>query len=81
MIDIVVLLATRMPKEKLVEQLSEALNEYNLVPSETNYDKLLLVCNMMLIKGLTNDDVSKGKQMISDVENIKTFMGAFKATN
>lgn len=80
-IDFIAILANTLKEEVILEQIREHIKEYELVKTEDSKDRLIFTCHLLIIKSITNGDNKKTKEMISDVQNINSFMNAFKSTN
>ena len=81
MVNVMISVANAMSEETILEQMKDAINEYKLIPTESNREKIIFISHLFIIKDVTKGDKNKGKEMMNDVENIKKIMNAFKSTN
>lgn len=69
--ELMIIAATITPKEIIVEQLREALDQYVI---DGDFDKLTLPCHLVVIKSMTGDDPDKAFSMVKDMEKVKGMM-------
>lgn len=62
------MLAAMSPEELLVEKLTEMLQKYSL--GTCKLDDLAVACNMIVLKTIVGEDVSKVVDMMKDVEKV-----------
>ena len=68
MMELLILGATAMPEEKLLEDLQEAITEYKSIPSEGNQHKMLTICMMLIVKHETGGNIKKAVEMTQRME-------------
>jgi len=78
MIDLLILGATAISEERLLEDLGEAITEYKNVPSEHNQKKMLTICMMLVVKHETGDNLKKAIEMTERMEKQKELNKLFK---
>ena len=54
------LMAAMMPESKIIEELTEACNEYKLVPTEDNKMKIVVSCTLLMTKASMKKDGVEG---------------------
>lgn len=69
--ELLILGATLMPEEKLLEDLQESITEYKSIPSESNKEKMLTVCMMLVVKHETDSNMGKAMEMIKRQDTIR----------
>ncbi len=69
--ELLILGATLMPEEKLLEDLQESITEYKSIPSESNKKKMLTVCMMLVVKHETDSNMGKAMEMIKRQDTIR----------
>lgn len=79
--ELMIMAATFMPEEKLMEDLIEAVNEYKLIPSEDNQAKVAMFCMMLPLKFKIGDNANKAMEVINDIDAIDKKMSIFDTNN
>lgn len=73
--DLILLFASVIPEDKIIEDLQEALTAHKLAPSDDTKNKLSMWCTLFLSKGITDKkDVLECVKEIRELEQIKTRM-------
>ena len=69
--EMMIMMATMMPQERLIEEVKDAASEALLVPTQDNLDKLVMHCHMMTIRHATQGDMSKATDMMQDMDKFE----------
>lgn len=77
-IELMTKLAEVMPTDMLVEQIQEALNEYNSDKSKKTISYLCFVCQMFLVKNIMSDENKTSEDVLSDLESHQKAVNFFK---
>lgn len=69
--ELMVLLASAVPQEKLIEDLQEAASEAKLFPTKENVDHLLMQCQMFIINHATDGKLKNASEMIKEMDKFE----------
>lgn len=64
-------LAVLMPKDMLINQISNAIKTYNANKSKENEDNIIFSIQMYMAHNMSDGDINKINKIIEDVENLK----------
>lgn len=73
--ELMLLLASAMPKEKIIEQLEESINKWKDDSSEENWKTLEMTASLVTAKRLTGDkDLQKTSEAIDELNKVEKAM-------
>lgn len=65
--ELLVILATAMPEEKLVADLEEALSEHKIFYTDETRNNLAGLCQMMILRTITKGSNEKAQELLNDM--------------
>ena len=66
--ELMLIMATIMPEEKLIDDMEEALTEYKLTNSNESRMTLATVCQMFILRSVTKGNPDKLQEMLKDMK-------------
>lgn len=66
--ELLVILATAMPEEKLISDLEHALTEHKLFGTDETRKKLAANCQMMILRTITDGSTEKAETLLRDMK-------------
>ena len=66
--ELMLIMATVMPEEKLIDDLQEAITEYKLTNSNDSRRSLATFCQMFVLRSLTKGDPEKMNEVLKDMK-------------
>lgn len=75
--DFLLMLGTIIPKEKLVQQLKDAIEKYETDDSEENFTGICCVASLLLVKHQTKGDIKEASKLdkeMNEMDKAKSFM-------
>lgn len=75
--DLAILMATALPKEKLVENLNEAISEWQINKTDENFKHVAFYSQLVLINVVTDGDMKNAQRVMKDMENIEQVSKVF----
>ena len=79
--ELLILMATAVPTEKLVEDLKEAIFNWEINPNDSTKQNLLFQAQLVLVNHITNGDVKKAISVIKDIGNMEKLHSHMNSTN
>jgi hypothetical protein len=69
--EMMILMATAIPTDKIVDDLKEAIEEFEINPSELNESKLVFFAHLLTMSFMTKGDITKAMKVTSDMDKIE----------
>lgn len=69
--EMMILMATAVPSDKIVDELKEAIEEWEINPSEENEQKLVFFAHLLTMSFMTKGDMKKAMKVTSDMDKIE----------
>jgi hypothetical protein len=69
--EMMILMATAVPTDKIVDDLKEAIEEWEINPSELNEQKLVFYSHLLTMSFMTKGDITKAMKVTSDMDKIE----------
>lgn len=69
--ELMVMMATMMPEEKLLNDLRDAINDYLILPTNEKIDEISTFCTMVIIRHATKGDADTAMNMIRDMDKME----------
>lgn len=66
--ELMLIMATVMPEEKLIDDLQEAITEYKLTNSNDSRKSLAAFCQMFVLRSITKGDPEKLNEVLKDMK-------------
>ena len=66
--ELMLIMATVLPEEKLIDDLQEAITEYKLTNSNDARRSLATFCQMFILRSITEGNPDKLTEMLSDMK-------------
>lgn len=66
-----ILMATAVPSDKIVDNLKEAIEEWEINPSEENESKLVFFSHLLTMSFMTKGDMTKAMKVTRDMDKIE----------
>lgn len=76
-----IMAAAAIPEEKLLNDLTEAIDNYTTIPSDDNKASVGMLCMMMTLKLRLGDSTEKAMDMINGIDDIDHKMKLFDMNN
>lgn len=78
--DMLIIMATMMPENMIIEQLEEAIKEYKITQTKDAQHKMLSFAAMLTVKFKTGDSPDKMFELMKDLEKAKKREEIFTTT-
>lgn len=75
--ELMVMMATMMPEEKLLNDLRDAINDYLILPTNEKNDEIAMLCTMFTIRHATKGDANTAMDMIQDMDKMEKTVKIF----
>jgi hypothetical protein len=75
-----VLMAVAVPTSKLIADLKEAINEYELIENEHNKQRCMFHMHLLMINLITSGDMSEGFKMMKQMDDLQKLNNVFTTT-
>lgn len=69
--ELMIMMATMMPEEKLLNDLKDAIEDYLILPTNEKRDEIAMFSTMVVIKHDTNGDAKNAVDMIKKMEKLE----------
>lgn len=66
--ELLVIIATAMPEEKIVSQLEDAIDEHKIFYSDETRKKLAAMCQMLILRTVTEGSAEKAESLLKDMK-------------
>lgn len=66
--ELLVIMATAMPEEKLIADLEDAVKEHKIFYSDETRKKLAAMCQMMILRTITEGSAEKAETLLNDMK-------------
>lgn len=66
-----ILMATAVPSDKIIDDLKEAIEEWEINPSELNEQKLVFFAHLLTMSFMTKGDITKAMKVTRDMDKIE----------
>lgn len=67
-----ILMATAVPADKIVDNLKEAIEEWEINPSDHNESKLTFFAHLLTMSFMTKGDIGKAMKITSDMDKLES---------
>lgn len=67
-----ILMATAVPSDKIVDNLKEAIEEWEINPSDQNESKLTFFAHLLTMSFMTKGDLGKAMKITSDMDKLES---------
>jgi hypothetical protein len=75
--DVLILMATAVPTEKLISDMKNALSEWEIFQTDKKKQHLMFHIQLLMINLMTNGNIDKAVKVMRDVEAIGTIKKNF----
>lgn len=76
--EIMLILATMMPEERLIAELEESLTNYKLIGDKKSRHKLAANCQMFILRVMTNGSGDKMQEVLKEMRSQEERENFFK---
>lgn len=76
--EIMLILATMMPEEKLIAQLEKSLTNYKLIGDKKSKHELTVDCQMFILRMITNGSGDKMQEILKEMRSQEERENFFK---
>ena len=80
-LELMMVMSKVMSNEEIIERMKDHITEWQINPTDENFQHILFHTHLLFIKHLTNGDDSKMTEMLGEVKTMQSMMNMFKATN
>lgn len=70
--EMMILMATAMPTDKIVDDLKEAIEEFEINPNDHTESKLGFYCHLLTMSFMTKGDIGKAMKVTRDMDKIES---------
>lgn len=70
--EMMILMATAVPTDKIVDNLKEAIEDWEINPSDHNESKLTFFAHLLTMSFMTKGDIGKAMKITSDMDKIES---------